>query len=97
VGVTVLPGIIDICAWFTIQAIKHSPRSGYWFVLLFYALDFIGFSIHPVSSAGSDMTDGAGYINKLPLLQMQSKFEWDAFPTAVQCRLAGSKVRSSRN
>jgi RNA-dependent RNA polymerase len=45
-----------------------------------------------VSGTGSDMTDGAGLINKLPLLQMHERFEWNTFPTAVQCRLGGSKV-----
>lgn len=46
-----------------------------------------------VSPTGSDMTDGCGYINKFPLCMMQMKYEWDSFPTAIQCRLAGSKVR----
>jgi RNA-dependent RNA polymerase len=38
------------------------------------------------------MTDGCGYINKIPLSLMQIRFDWDTFPTAIQCRLAGSKV-----
>jgi len=38
------------------------------------------------------MTDGAGLINKLPLLQMHARFDWNTFPTAIQCRLGGSKV-----
>ncbi|KAF9008990.1 RNA dependent RNA polymerase-domain-containing protein [Cyathus striatus] len=44
-----------------------------------------------VSDAGSDMTDGAGTINKAGLLFLRHKFDWDATPSAVQVRIWGSK------
>jgi RNA-dependent RNA polymerase len=40
------------------------------------------------------MTDGCAYINKAGLLRLQAHFQWRSFPTAVQCRLAGTKVLS---
>jgi RNA-dependent RNA polymerase len=47
-----------------------------------------------VSPEGSDMTDGAGLINKTALRQLFNKFtDWDVWPTAIQCRIAGAKVR----
>jgi RNA dependent RNA polymerase len=45
-----------------------------------------------VSAAGSDMTDGCGYINKRGLLQLHAHFKWKTFPTAIQCRLGGTKA-----
>ncbi|KAK0490935.1 RNA dependent RNA polymerase-domain-containing protein [Armillaria novae-zelandiae] len=44
-----------------------------------------------VSSKGSDMTDGAGLINKVALLKLKKKFDWDDWPTAIQCRINGNK------
>lgn len=44
-----------------------------------------------VSSKGSDMTDGAGLINKTALLKLKKKFDWDDWPTAIQCRINGNK------
>jgi RNA-dependent RNA polymerase len=45
-----------------------------------------------VSSTGSEMTDGCGYINRAALQRLRKKFEWHEFPTAIQFRFAGSKV-----
>ncbi|KAF9229158.1 hypothetical protein BS17DRAFT_742893 [Gyrodon lividus] len=42
-------------------------------------------------SAGSDMTDGAGYINLAALKLLQGLFDWGTVPTAIQCRIAGAK------
>ncbi|KAF9495388.1 hypothetical protein BDN71DRAFT_1589707 [Pleurotus eryngii] len=43
------------------------------------------------SSEGSDMTDGAGFINLAGLHQLYHKFGWSRMPTAIQCRAgAGS-------
>jgi hypothetical protein len=47
-----------------------------------------------VSSEGSEMTDGCGYINRAALQILRKKFEWHEFPTAIQFRLAGSKVNN---
>lgn len=44
-----------------------------------------------VSSQGSDMTDGAGLINKAALSKLKKKFDWDDWPTAIQCRINGNK------
>ncbi|KAG7449112.1 uncharacterized protein BT62DRAFT_1073637 [Guyanagaster necrorhizus] len=44
-----------------------------------------------VSSQGSDMTDGAGLVNKAALLKLKKKFDWDDWPTAIQCRINGNK------
>ncbi|KAF9076729.1 RNA dependent RNA polymerase-domain-containing protein [Rhodocollybia butyracea] len=44
-----------------------------------------------VSAEGSDMTDGAGLINKTALRELNYKFNWDIWPTAIQCRIAGAK------
>ncbi|KAF5390517.1 hypothetical protein D9757_002717 [Collybiopsis confluens] len=44
-----------------------------------------------VSNEGSDMTDGAGFINKMALKQLRLKFDWAEWPTAIQCRVAGAK------
>lgn len=44
-----------------------------------------------VSDSGSDMTDGAGLINKSALSLLYQKFQWDSWPTAVQVRVKGSK------
>lgn len=44
-----------------------------------------------VSSKESDMTDGAGLINKAALLRLKKKFDWDDWPTAIQCRINGNK------
>ncbi len=51
---------------------------------------------HPtlVSSAGSDMTDGAGLINDCGMREIYQKIGWDIFPSAIQVRLLGSKVGS---
>ena len=37
------------------------------------------------------MTDGCGYINLFPLRLLQARFGWEEFPTAIQCRVEGSK------
>ncbi|KAJ3882906.1 RNA dependent RNA polymerase-domain-containing protein [Lentinula edodes] len=50
------------------------------------------FSIEDIVSAeGSDMTDGAGFINKAALQKLYLQFKWDVWPTAIQCRIAGAK------
>ncbi len=41
------------------------------------------------------MTDGAGLINKAALLKLKKKFDWDDWPTAIQCRINGNKVSLS--
>ncbi len=41
------------------------------------------------------MTDGAGLINKAALLKLKKKFDWDDWPTAIQCRINGNKVSPS--
>lgn len=41
------------------------------------------------------MTDGCGFASASLLLRLREKFEWDNFPTAVQCRIGGAKVRPS--
>ncbi|KAI5119272.1 hypothetical protein M0805_008053 [Coniferiporia weirii] len=38
-----------------------------------------------------DMTDGCGFANAALLKRLREKFEWENFPTAVQCRLGGAK------
>ncbi|KAK7060569.1 hypothetical protein VNI00_001335 [Paramarasmius palmivorus] len=44
-----------------------------------------------ISAKGEDMTDGSGFINSSALRLLQSKFNWDEWPTAIQCRLGGAK------
>ncbi|KAJ3843405.1 RNA dependent RNA polymerase-domain-containing protein [Lentinula raphanica] len=44
-----------------------------------------------VSPDGSDMTDGAGLINQAALQKLNHRFQWDIWPTAIQCRIAGAK------
>ncbi|ESK96081.1 hypothetical protein Moror_7426 [Moniliophthora roreri MCA 2997] len=44
-----------------------------------------------MSVEGEDMTDGSGFINQAALRLLQSKFKWDEWPTAIQCRVAGAK------
>ncbi|KIK68052.1 hypothetical protein GYMLUDRAFT_216523 [Collybiopsis luxurians FD-317 M1] len=44
-----------------------------------------------ISSDGSDMTDGAGLVNKAALRLLYRKFDWAEWPTAFQCRIAGAK------
>ncbi|KAJ6598976.1 RNA dependent RNA polymerase-domain-containing protein [Mycena vulgaris] len=43
------------------------------------------------SEAGSDMTDGAGLINKAGLRLIYNRVEMDTWPTAIQCRVVGAK------
>lgn len=45
-----------------------------------------------VSEQGSDMTDGAGLINKAGLRLLLFKFNWEVWPTAIQMRVLGAKV-----
>ncbi|KAG2369444.1 RNA dependent RNA polymerase-domain-containing protein [Suillus spraguei] len=40
---------------------------------------------------GPDMTDGCGYINKAALKALRELMQWEATPTAIQCRIAGAK------
>jgi hypothetical protein len=47
-----------------------------------------------VSEEGSEMTDGCGYINRAALQRLRKKFDWHEFPTAIQFRLAGTKVNT---
>ncbi|KIJ21861.1 hypothetical protein PAXINDRAFT_95343 [Paxillus involutus ATCC 200175] len=42
-------------------------------------------------SEGSDMTDGAGYINLAALRLLLGLFNWGTVPTAIQCRISGAK------
>ncbi|KAJ6628702.1 RNA dependent RNA polymerase-domain-containing protein [Mycena sp. CBHHK59/15] len=45
-----------------------------------------------ISESGSDMTDGAGLINKAGLRLIYNRVEdMDAWPTAIQCRVLGAK------
>ncbi|KAG7096864.1 hypothetical protein E1B28_004272 [Marasmius oreades] len=39
----------------------------------------------------SDMTDGSGFINQSALRLLHHKFNWEEWPTAIQCRIAGAK------
>ena len=41
---------------------------------------------------GSDMTDGCGFISRYALEVIYRAIGWSTFPTAIQCRIAGSKV-----
>jgi hypothetical protein len=41
------------------------------------------------SDSGSDMTDGAGLINKAGLRLIYNRVEMDAWPTAIQVRVVG--------
>jgi hypothetical protein len=50
------------------------------------------FNTLPVSIEDSDMTDGAGYVNKSGLRILYRRFNWDTPPTAVQCRVDKAKV-----
>ncbi|KAJ7498829.1 RNA dependent RNA polymerase-domain-containing protein [Mycena latifolia] len=43
------------------------------------------------SDCGSDMTDGAGLINKAGLRLIYNRVEMDSWPTAIQCRVVGAK------
>lgn len=43
------------------------------------------------SESGSDMTDGAGLINKAGLRLIYDRVEMDSWPTAIQCRVVGAK------
>ncbi|KAJ7129577.1 RNA dependent RNA polymerase-domain-containing protein [Mycena epipterygia] len=43
------------------------------------------------SETGSDMSDGAGQINKAGLRLIYNRVEMDTWPTAIQCRVAGAK------
>jgi hypothetical protein len=47
-----------------------------------------------VSKSGSDMTDGCGYTTRPALLTLRKKYDWDDFPTSIQCRFSGTKVRT---
>ncbi|KAF7355393.1 RNA-dependent RNA polymerase [Mycena sanguinolenta] len=46
---------------------------------------------HAVSDSGSDMTDGAGLINKAGLRSIYHHYDLDTWPTAIQVRVAGAK------
>ncbi|KAF9244585.1 RNA dependent RNA polymerase-domain-containing protein [Melanogaster broomeanus] len=48
-------------------------------------------NILSLNDEGSDMTDGAGYINLAALKLLQALFNWGTIPTAIQCRIAGAK------
>ncbi|TFK75828.1 hypothetical protein BDN72DRAFT_831274 [Pluteus cervinus] len=48
-------------------------------------------------ASGSDMTDGAGFINEAALILLRDLFKWQGFPTAVQIRFAGAKGMVSRH
>ncbi|KAJ7682709.1 RNA dependent RNA polymerase-domain-containing protein [Mycena polygramma] len=43
------------------------------------------------SDSGSDMTDGAGLINKAGLRLIYNRVEMDSWPTAIQVRVVGAK------
>ncbi|THV08462.1 hypothetical protein K435DRAFT_641686, partial [Dendrothele bispora CBS 962.96] len=43
------------------------------------------------SAEGSDMTDGAGYINRTGLRKLNHKFGWHDRAVAIQCRIGGAK------
>ncbi|KAJ6485142.1 RNA dependent RNA polymerase-domain-containing protein [Mycena vitilis] len=43
------------------------------------------------SNCGSDMTDGAGLINKAGLRLIYNRVEMDSWPTAIQVRVVGAK------
>ncbi|KAJ6515806.1 RNA dependent RNA polymerase-domain-containing protein [Mycena sanguinolenta] len=45
-----------------------------------------------ISDSGSDMTDGAGLINKAGLRSIYHHYDLDTWPTAIQVRVAGAKV-----
>jgi hypothetical protein len=45
-----------------------------------------------VVSFGSNMTDGAGKINRWSLRQIRHRLDWEDKPTAIQVRVFGNKV-----
>lgn len=45
-----------------------------------------------VSASGSNMTDGAGKINRWSLNQLRHRLGWEDTPTAIQTRIFGTKV-----
>jgi len=43
---------------------------------------------------GSNMTDGAGSINRYCLRELRHHYDWEEKPTAIQVRLFGAKVKA---
>ncbi|KDR83661.1 hypothetical protein GALMADRAFT_150744 [Galerina marginata CBS 339.88] len=44
-----------------------------------------------ISASGSNMTDGAGKINRWSLNQLRHRLDWEERPTAIQMRIFGTK------
>ena len=57
-------------------------------LLLFYSLANL--------KTGSNMTDGAGSINRHCLRELRHRYDWEEKPTAIQVRLFGAKVKAAR-
>jgi hypothetical protein len=51
-----------------------------------------GLNFEIVSPSGSNMTDGAGKINRWSLNQLRHRLRWEETPTAIQMRVFGTKV-----
>ncbi|KIJ68575.1 hypothetical protein HYDPIDRAFT_106781 [Hydnomerulius pinastri MD-312] len=49
------------------------------------------FDLEDKVMSGSDMTDGAGYINLAAMRLLRQLFDWEAVPAAIQCRIKGAK------
>ena len=49
------------------------------------------------SEEKSCMTDGCGNISKWAMQQLNYKFTWNDFPSAIQVRFGGNKVSNEHN
>jgi hypothetical protein len=60
-------------------------------VLINYATNYL----YIEDPGGPDMTDGCGFVNKFTLKTLRELLQWDTVPTAIQCRIAGAKVKTT--
>lgn len=44
-----------------------------------------------------DMTDGNGLANAALLQRIREQLDWDEFPSTIQCRVQGAKVRRAQS
>ncbi|KAG5220574.1 RNA-dependent RNA polymerase SHL [Salix suchowensis] len=92
--------LMDFILWHNPLEVNKSQTMTKWAARLHLAFQILPldvgynprtFSAPTGSSEGSDMTDGAGFINLAGLHQLYHKFGWSRMPTAIQCRAgAGS-------
>lgn len=61
-------------------------------VLINYATNYHFYNEDP---GGPDMTDGCGFVNRFTLKTLRELLQWDTVPTAIQCRIAGAKVKTT--